>query len=134
VAATKNLTGRQFGILVALAHRRDKGRTKWLCQCRCGKQKEIREDTLLAGKVKSCGCLSKQLMRVQKEKQNSLVNQRFGKLLVLWKAKDVKDNRRSMMWECRCDCGKLTIKSGYALRSGRNKSCGCLRGIKVNGN
>jgi len=121
-----DLRGKQFGVLVALTQLRDKGRTKWVCQCRCGNRKEVREDTLLAGKVKSCGCLSQQLKKVKKEKQNSLVNQKFGKLMVLWRAK-VSDGRRSMIWECRCDCGKLVTVSGSALRAGRNKSCGCLK-------
>lgn len=130
MVVANDLKGKQFGVLVALSQLRDKGRTKWVCQCRCGTQKVIREDTLLAGKAKSCGCISQQLKKVQKEKQNSLVNQRFGKLLVLWRAKNVSDGRRSMIWECRCECGKLVAVSGSALRSGRNKNCGCLKGKK----
>lgn len=30
------------------------------------------------------------------------------------------------MWRCKCKCGKLLIVSGYALRQGRTKSCGCV--------
>ena len=30
-------------------------------------------------------------------------------------------------WECVCSCGKETIVNGYNLRSGKTKSCGCLR-------
>jgi len=29
-------------------------------------------------------------------------------------------------WECRCDCGNTFATSGYKLRTGRVKSCGCL--------
>lgn len=32
------------------------GRTMWLCQCDCGKQKTIRSDHLQTGRIKSCGC------------------------------------------------------------------------------
>lgn len=32
-------------------------------------------------------------------------------------------------WVCRCDCGKVTIADGKALKSGNTKSCGC-RGRK----
>jgi hypothetical protein len=34
---------------------------------------------------------------------------------------------RSAFWLCLCDCGKQSIVSGSALRSGSTKSCGCLR-------
>lgn len=29
------------------------------------------------------------------------------------------------MWECRCDCGRITTVTGYALRQGTTVSCGC---------
>lgn len=47
-----------------------------------------------------------------------ITGKRFGKLVVLGKAKD--------KWLCLCDCGnRKTIYSG-ALRNGSTKSCGCL--------
>lgn len=30
-------------------------------------------------------------------------------------------------WECVCSCGKETLVDGYNLRSGKTRSCGCLR-------
>lgn len=35
-----------------------------------------------------------------------------------------KDSRA--FWNCRCDCGNVTVVSGKALRRGTTKSCGCL--------
>ena len=29
---------------------------RWLCVCECGTEKTLRQDRLLAGKTKSCGC------------------------------------------------------------------------------
>lgn len=31
------------------------------------------------------------------------------------------------IWECKCDCGKLTLKNLSGLRRGSSNSCGCLQ-------
>lgn len=55
-----------------------------------------------------------------------LAGQRFGCLLVVERvANDKRVNRPA--FRCICDCGKEVILYGGALRSGRNKSCGCFR-------
>lgn len=55
----KDLTGKRFGRLLAI-HPTDKRIRKavvWLCQCDCGKQKEVTSVYLNAGYTRSCGCL-----------------------------------------------------------------------------
>lgn len=54
-----------------------------------------------------------------------LIGLRFNRLAVVRKT----DQRlcRSIVWECRCDCGNSTFASSSALLSGKRKSCGCLR-------
>lgn len=53
-----NLTGKRFGKLVALSKAPSRnGKTYWLCQCDCGKQKEIQTTHLTNSKTQSCGCL-----------------------------------------------------------------------------
>ena len=54
----------------------------------------------------------------------NLEGQKFGKLTVLRFGHILK--RRSY-WECRCECGGAVTVYQYALRSGKTKSCGCLR-------
>ena len=56
----------------------------------------------------------------------NLKNKKFGKLLVLNKS-NKKGNNGQAYWICICDCGKEHVVSGESLRSGRSKSCGCLR-------
>ena len=53
-----------------------------------------------------------------------LTGQRFGKLLVQEVAESDGGEAR---WFCQCDCGNSSITSGYRLRSGETKSCGCQR-------
>lgn len=55
-----------------------------------------------------------------------LTNKKFGKLLVVKELKE-RGNRGQIKWECQCNCGNKHITSGESLRSGKSKSCGCLR-------
>ena len=56
----KDLIGVKFGKLSVIAPEESKnGKTRWLCECECGKQKIICTQDL--GKnTNSCGCLQKQ--------------------------------------------------------------------------
>lgn len=36
-----------------------------------------------------------------------------------------KDKRKGIIWECKCDCGKIFYTPTYAINSGQ-KSCGCM--------
>jgi len=56
--AIKNLLGQKFGLLTVLKFEELlKHRTRWLCECKCGKQVVVRSDHLRRGKTRSCGCL-----------------------------------------------------------------------------
>jgi hypothetical protein len=55
----------------------------------------------------------------------NLIGQIFGRLTVLSRVDDSKFG--SLIWNCMCSCGKNTVKDSHSLRSGRCKSCGCLR-------
>lgn len=57
------------------------------------------------------------------------VGQRFGRLVVL--ARAYADDRKKVMWQCICDCGKeATIVAG-SLVTGNTTSCGCLLKEKI---
>ena len=58
-----------------------------------------------------------------------LTGQKFGRLMVIKRAKDKirKNGKHEVMWECLCDCGNTKIVSRNSLRSSAIKSCGCLR-------
>ena len=49
-----------------------------------------------------------------------ITGQRFGRYVV---QEYVANNQ----WRCRCDCGVSKLVPSVELRSGRRKSCGCLR-------
>lgn len=63
----KNLAGQKFFRLTALRHevRRDyynRTTTYWLCECDCFSRKWIATSHLMSGKIRSCGCLAKELV------------------------------------------------------------------------
>lgn len=54
-----SLIGNRFDKLevIALGSRNARGHVQWLCQCECGRQKEITGRNLRSGGTRSCGCL-----------------------------------------------------------------------------
>lgn len=54
------------------------------------------------------------------------VGNRYGRLTVIGRA-PADSGLCGAMWICRCDCGKTVQVLGIRLRSGNNRSCGCLK-------
>ncbi|WP_109369034.1 hypothetical protein [Ochrobactrum soli] len=52
-----DLTGQQFGRLIAIARDPTARPTRWSCRCECGNTKVAATNDLRQGKTKSCGCL-----------------------------------------------------------------------------
>jgi len=51
-----------------------------------------------------------------------LAGKRFGRLVVI---KEARRKNKIALWECQCDCGKISIVYGGNLRMGYTASCGC---------
>ena len=54
-----------------------------------------------------------------------LTGQRFGKLVVIERT---ENKGIEVRWLCKCDCGNQSIVASTRLKSGRTRSCGCLKG------
>lgn len=64
-----DLSGQRFGRLTVIGLAEKRGRKLyWRVKCDCGSAKAVHGDHLKAGKVRSCGCLSKEVQRVSFEK------------------------------------------------------------------
>lgn len=62
-----NKTNQRFGRLLAVsAEFKRNRRWFWLCRCDCGQSKIVRADHLKRGKVRSCGCLNRELTRMRR--------------------------------------------------------------------
>ena len=68
----KDLTGRRFGRIEVLGVvERPARRIKYFCRCDCGVEKQITGQSLAAGHVNSCGCLSIEML-VERSKVNNV--------------------------------------------------------------
>jgi hypothetical protein len=55
-----------------------------------------------------------------------IAGKRFGHMVAL-RPTDRRESN-AVIWECRCDCGKITYRSHANLKkSGENTNCGCLQ-------
>ena len=125
-ALPKDLKGLAFGFLIVQRRGEPvKKKETWWVRCSCGSpEKLVHDGNLRYGRTKSCGCATRRLIVAKLQKQKNLANQRFGRLVVLWRA---GKKGHDALWECKCDCGKLTKVLSNNLRSGHTKSCGCLQ-------
>ena len=55
-----------------------------------------------------------------------ITGRRYGKLTAICPT-NKKNAQGSVIWKCRCDCGRETEASVLGLNSGNIKSCGCLK-------
>lgn len=47
------------------------GRLLWVCKCACGAEKEIEGRAMRRGRIKSCGCLKREMIRKRYQQANS---------------------------------------------------------------
>ena len=121
-----DLTGQRFGRLrvISYAGHIKRGRTAWLCRCKCGTKKVVASVQLRGGYTKSCGCLRADKTKRGQYRLLNLKGQRFGRLVAVRRcAADYKTTSR--WWVCRCDCGETVRLTVSVLRGGFQKSCGC---------
>ena len=69
-------------------------------------------------------CISKSDRRWNMMRTEDITGMRFGRLVVITRTAG-KDTKQSY-WLCKCDCGNEKVATGYNLRNGHTRSCGCL--------
>lgn len=62
---------------------------------------------------------------IQTSRSEDLVGAKFQRLTVISFAG--RDRKRQLRWLCSCECGGEKTTSGFLLRSGQSRSCGCLQ-------
>lgn len=129
-----NLTGKHFTNLYVLGKGPDyispsSKQVQWYCICKCQQHNIIlvRACNLTSSNTKSCGCLNMQQRKINIRKainncKLDLTNQQFGELIALEPTDERKNN--SIVWKCKCSCGKICYKPANELNNGRIISCG----------
>lgn len=125
-----NLIGLKFGrwtVLEKVENKRSSnGHILWKCECDCGTIGFIDGTSLKNGNSKSCGCLSKELLRARDlERIEDLTNRQFGEITVIEKTQR-SDLKNGVIWKCKCSCGNICYKTTSALKKNKICSCGCI--------
>lgn len=119
-----DLTGQRFGMLTVIEKSNRSGkRVYWRCRCDCGNTVEVLGLSLRRGATKSCGCLHSS--ETSTRCLSVSIGNRYGKLTVKERISPIGE--KPVKWRCTCDCGGSTITTTDKLKSGKTKSCGCLR-------
>lgn len=115
-------TGYRVGRLTVEAHtgQRKNGYMVWKCRCDCGGEILLDTRCLQRGTVRDCGCAT-----LTGPGRLDISGKRFGMLTAVRPTKE-RSARGSIMWLCRCDCGKEVLAESGQLACGNRKSCGCL--------
>lgn len=131
----KNLTGKKFNRLTVLGRGPNyispggKTTSQWWCICDCPQHNIVlvRITNLTGGNTKSCGCLNKEkatqrIIKAGQECAKDLRGMIFGELIALTPTSQRKNG--SVVWECKCSCGKIHYVSAHDLLNHRIESCG----------
>lgn len=149
----RDISGMKFGSLTVIPVNTDinKIKSRWLCECSCGKRVVVSASALFEGVVRSCGCkpaaaesaaasrldrmrpspvIKKSFTGAVRAKRTTqrpardLSDQKFGLLTAVRKLADTPEGIR--FWHCRCECGKeVSVKETSLLRN-KTQSCGCV--------
>lgn len=113
-------TNNIYGKLTVIERDGKKGTAiAWKCLCECGNYVTVAGTDLRRHHTTSCGCNGG-----GKGKAIDITNQKFGKLTAIYPTK--KRCGSSIVWHCKCDCGKECDVSIASLQSKNTQSCGCL--------
>lgn len=120
-----DLLGKRFGDLTVIGRskkRTARGGRYWTCLCTCGYTCDASAGDLVSGRKTHCGCKT-----VPNYAFKDITGQRFNRLTALSRAKSKSSRGGSVVWHCRCDCGKELDVSYNDLVYSNLKSCGCLK-------
>ncbi len=88
------------------------------CRCDCGEIVVRQRDAIVTRDYATCGCGI----------QRNLAGRVYGRLTVLNEYRRIDGPGRNTEWKVACDCGNQSWVRASALKSGKTRSCGCLRG------
>ena len=123
MAKFQDLTGQSFNAWTVLykSEKKCRGLTYWHCSCVCGTEKDVAACHLKSGKSASCGCMARKT--ISEKISRDFTGMQFGRLTAVERLPKYKNDQT--YYKCKCACGNDVIVSGYSLRTGNTKSCGC---------
>ena len=130
VGKAKDLTGQKFNRLTVLGRAPHEYRgAYWWCECDCEQHHIVKVlgSHLIAGNVKSCGCLNKEIVsNIGKSTKQDLLNQTYNYLTVV-RDSGKRAHNRGIIWVCECECGNFIEVRADQLKNNHTTSCGCRK-------
>ena len=130
-ARTIDLTGREFGKLVAIENtqiQNRQGNWIWKCKCSCGNYCEVTSGSLVSGNTKSCGCLVKETLNARTE---DFTGRKIGEYTVTTRAWKKEHSNSGPIWKCECSCGNTEVyKTPYELKNDMLLWCKSCRQVR----
>lgn len=131
----KDIINKKFGKLTVLRFNEELSITKTMydCICECGNHKTVGRNLLVKGKTKSCGCAKGELSFLSRNGGNDTnIGKKYNQLICIERidehAKKYDDGKkRNAKYKFVCECGNEKICPLSDVKSGRIKSCGCIR-------
>lgn len=136
-----NYTGHTFNHLTVLGKGPNyvspagHNQSQWWCICDCEDHNIllVRGANLTSNNTKSCGCQNTQsrkmnVLKAQQAARLDLTGQQFGELTAICPTDERRGN--SIVWECKCSCGRTHFAPANELNAGRVESCGCTTDSK----
>lgn len=103
------------------------------CRCICGIDKEVNLSSLRLGKSKSCGCSQKgkkkEYLSINRLKgyKEKYIGIKINNIDIL----DVINENGRILFECKCDCGKVFKCYKQHILNGNTTSCGHDREVNL---
>lgn len=131
-----DLTGQTFGEIKVIKQADDyisstgHHRTRWLCECSCGRQMILDKYGITHRKLPHCGY--KPNHPDNHGKPSVKIGDIFGELEIITKADDhyTPSGIKKPQWICRCSCGREIIVQQQRLVLKEKTHCGCLQKSK----
>ena len=119
-----DLAGKRFGNLTVIQKIEKESTNRglwWECKCDCGNICEVLGTLLVTGRKTHCGCKT-----VRNQALANIKGQVFGRLTALYPT-DQRSSKGSVLWHCKCSCGRELEVSYNDLMYSNVKSCGCQK-------
>jgi hypothetical protein len=91
MSTLQDLRGKRFGRLMVIRRSSSHARGKlvhsyWVTRCQCGKVKEVRGSHLRSGNVRSCGCLTIEVMKARSTHHGEYDGTRWSPEYLAWRS------------------------------------------------